>query len=57
MRTELPHCVDPTTPGPAGCWDWSDAAKTRIRIYGAGCDTVKADDATKVDILLPCRVK
>ena len=57
VRTELPHCTDPATPGPLGCWDWSDPGKTHIKLYGAGCDTVKTDDKTTVDILLPCRVK
>jgi hypothetical protein len=56
-RVEIPHCTDPTTPGPLGCWDWSDSTHTRVKILGAGCDTVKLDDKATVDILLPCRVK
>jgi hypothetical protein len=56
-RVEMPKCVDPKTPGPAGCWDWSDAAHTHVKIYGGGCTTVQTDGKAKVDILLPCKVK
>lgn len=56
-RKAIPQCTDPKTPGPDGCWDWTDASHATVTIYGAACDTVKTDDAAKVDILLPCKVK
>ena len=34
-----------------------DASKSKVKIYGAACDTVKSDDKARVDVLLQCRVK
>lgn len=53
----LPKCADPSMPPAEGCWDWADAAKTRVRIVGAACTTVKSDEAARVDVLLQCRAK
>ncbi len=53
----LARCVDPAAPPPDGCWDWADAAKTRVKIFGAACATVKTDEAARVDVLLQCRAK
>lgn len=53
----LPKCVDPKSPPPGGCWAWSDSTDTKVKIFGAACDTVKADDKARVDVLLQCRVK
>ena len=51
------ECADPKSPPPDGCWVWSDAKKTRVRIVGAACDIAKTDDKSRVDVLLQCRVK
>lgn len=53
----LPKCVDPASPPPEGCWAWADSAKTRVKILGAACTTVKTDDKARVDVLLQCRPK
>lgn len=55
--TNLPKCTDPASPPAEGCWAWADAAKTRVKIFGAACTTVKSDDAARVDVLLQCRPK
>lgn len=52
----LPRCSSGPVP-PEGCWDWADAGKTRVKIVGAACATVKADEKSRVDILLQCKVK
>lgn len=53
--TQVPRCVDPGAPPPSGCWVWADDAKTRVKILGAACESVKSDDGARVDILLQCR--
>lgn len=53
----LPKCTDPKSPPAGGCWGWSDAGKTKVKIYGAACDLAKSDDKARVDVLLQCRVK
>lgn len=53
----LSKCVDPAAPPEGGCWDWADGAKTRVKIFGAACATVKSDEAARVDVLLQCRAK
>ncbi|MBL8719157.1 MAG: VWA domain-containing protein [Myxococcales bacterium] len=52
----LPRCTGGPVPAD-GCWDWADAGKTRVKIVGAACTTVKADEKSRVDILLQCKVK
>lgn len=53
----LPKCVDPSSPPAEGCWAWADGAKTRVKIYGAACATVRTDEKSRVDVLLQCRTK
>ncbi len=53
----LPKCEDGKPPPSGGCWAWSDMAKTRVKLVGAACDTVKTDEKARVDILLQCRPK
>jgi len=55
--TQIPYCVDPAAPPATGCWVWADDAKTRVKILGAACQTVKTDDGSRVDILLQCRAQ
>lgn len=53
----LPKCENPASPPAGGCWDWSDAKKTRVKIFGAACSMVKSDERVRVDVLLQCRPK
>lgn len=55
--TTLPKCIDPAAPPAEGCWDWADKAKTRVKIFGAACTTVKSSETARVDVLLQCRPK
>jgi hypothetical protein len=54
-RTEIPKCDGGPVPA-TGCWDWTDAAHTSVKLVGAGCDTMRKDPKSNVDLLLPCKV-
>ncbi|GAC1361104.1 MAG: hypothetical protein NVSMB47_13550 [Polyangiales bacterium] len=56
-RSEVPRCTDPTTPPDGGCWDWTDTTHSHVKLFGGACETMKAQDTAKVDILLPCAVR
>lgn len=56
-KKDLPQCIAGGTPPAGGCWDWTDATHSHIKIFGDGCKTVQTDSKATVDILLPCKLK
>jgi len=44
-------------PAHADGWDYADAEKTKIQLFGPACDAYKASKGNKITIILGCESK